>query len=89
MDGGAAGGTPWDKSTVPVTQGIRGLDGVTLTVRRLASTADVLVQTLGFRRTREYQMEGGHAVAVFETGAGRERKSMSWSGPICRRPVRA
>jgi len=69
-DGGIAGGTPWDKSPVPVASGIRGLDSVTLTVRRLALTADVLVQTLGFRQTREYRAEGDHAVAVFETGPG-------------------
>ncbi len=69
-DGGAAGSTPWDKSAVPVEQGIRGLDGVTLTVTRLAPTADVLVQTLGFRQTREYHVEGEHLITIFETGAG-------------------
>ena len=69
-DDGAAGGVPWDGSTVPVEQGIRGLDGVTLTVRRLAPTADVLVETLGFHQTREYRAEGDRSVVVFETGAG-------------------
>ena len=69
-DGGAAGGTPWDRSPVPVEQGIRGLDSVTLTVRRLAPTADVLVETLGFRQTREGRTEEGHPVSVFETGPG-------------------
>jgi len=69
-DGGAPGGTPWDQSTVPAAQGIRGLDGVTLTVGCLAPTADVLVQTLGFRQTREYHMEGDYPVVVFETGPG-------------------
>ena len=69
-DGGATGGTPWDKNAVPVEQGIKGLDGVTLTVQRLAPTADVLVQILGFRQTREYRAEGNRAVVVFETGAG-------------------
>ncbi len=69
-DGGIAGGTPWDGSTVPVAQGIRGLDGVTLTVRRLAPTVDVLVQTLGFRPAREYRTDGDPPVAVFETGPG-------------------
>lgn len=69
-DGGAAGGTPWDKSAVPVEQGIKGLNGVTLTVQRLAPTADVLVQILGFRQTHEYRAEGNRAVIVFETGAG-------------------
>jgi glyoxalase family protein len=69
-DGGAPGGTPWDQSAVPAAQGIRGLDGVTLTVRRLAPTADVLVQTLGFRPAREYRTAESHPVVVFETGAG-------------------
>lgn len=69
-DGDVPGGTPWDKSTVPVAQGIRGLDGVTLTVRRLAPTAEVLVQTLGFRQTREYRIDESHLVVVFETGPG-------------------
>jgi len=69
-DGGAAGGTPWDKNAVPVEQGIKGLNGVTLTVQRLAPTADVLVQILGFRQTHEYRAEGNRAVVVFETGAG-------------------
>ncbi len=69
-DGGAPGGTPWDSSPVPPDKGIRGLDGVTLTVRRLAPTARVLSETLGFRQTREYLGPEGHAVVVFETGAG-------------------
>ena len=68
-DGGAPGGTPWENSPVPPDLGIKGLDGVTLTVRRLAPTAKVLEDVLGFRRTREYSEAGG-SVAVFETGAG-------------------
>ena len=68
-DNGAPGGTPWDKSPVPAAQGIRGLDAVTLTVRRLAPTARVLTETLGFRQTRDYA-EDGHPVVVFETGPG-------------------
>lgn len=68
-DGGAPGGTPWDKSTVPAAQGIKGLDAVTLTVRELTPTASVLTQVLGFERTREYTDADGQTV-VFETGAG-------------------
>jgi len=67
------GGTPWDKSPVPAAQGIRGLDSVTLTVRRLGSTERVLVDILGFRRTREYDLatdSGAHKAIVFETGGG-------------------
>jgi len=68
-DGGVPGGTPWTKSPVPAEVAIKGLDGVTLTVRRLSSTERVLVDVLGFRRTREYEA-GGHPVIVFETGPG-------------------
>lgn len=68
-DGGAPGGTPWDKSTVSAAHGIKGLDAVTLTVRELAPTASVLTQVLGFERTREYADADGQTV-VFETGAG-------------------
>ena len=69
-DEGAPGGIPWEGSPVPVERGIKGLDAVTLTVRRLASTATVLTDTLGFRQTREYKDAEGHAVVVFETGRG-------------------
>jgi len=69
-DGGAPGGTPWDGSGIPRDKGIKGLDGVTLTVRRLAPTARVLTETLGFRQAREYTAAEGHAVVVFKTGAG-------------------
>ena len=71
--GGEGGGTPWDQSPVPAAQGIRGLDSVTLTVRRLGSTERVLVEILGFRRTREYDLktaDGAHKAIVFETGPG-------------------
>ncbi len=69
-DGGAPGGTPWDKSTVPATHSIKGLDGVTLTVREIGPTASVLTQVLGFERTRDYANAEGQPVVVFETGAG-------------------
>ena len=69
-DNGVPGGVPWQGSPVPPKMGIRGLDGVTLTVSRLASTAKVLTQTLNFRQTREYVDPEGHAVAVLETGPG-------------------
>ena len=69
-DEGAPGGTPWDKSPVPVEMGIKGLDAVTLTVRRAASTAKVLTDVLGFRPTKNYTTAEGYDVAVYETGAG-------------------
>jgi glyoxalase family protein len=66
---GEGGGTPWDGSAVPVAQGIRGLDSVTLTVRRLSWTERVLVDILGFRRAREYDLADDHVI-VYETGPG-------------------
>jgi glyoxalase family protein len=69
-DDGALGGTPWDKSPVPVEQGIKGLDAVTLTVRRAAATAKVLTDVLSFRQTRTYKTAGGYDAVVYETGAG-------------------
>lgn len=69
VDGGTGGGTPWERSPVPAAHGIRGLDSVTLTVRRIESMEHVLVGILGFRRSREYDLGGRHAV-VFETGPG-------------------
>jgi glyoxalase family protein len=69
-DEGVPDGAPWDRSPVPVENGIRGLDGVTLTVRRAAPTAKVLTDVLGFRRTRDYQDESGNPVVIYETGPG-------------------
>ena len=73
-DGGAAGGKPWADSPIPAEHFIRGLDNVTLTVRRLEPTAQVLTQVLGMREDRSYTHDG-HAVTVFamaEGGAGAE-----------------
>lgn len=68
-DAGAPGGTPWADSPVPAEHFIRGLDGVTLTVRRLEPTAKVLTQVLGMREDRTYSHDG-HAVTVFVMGPG-------------------
>ncbi|MBV9851869.1 MAG: ring-cleaving dioxygenase [Armatimonadetes bacterium] len=68
-DGGAPGGTPWPRSPVPAEHGLKGLDGVALTVRRLGPTAEVLTEVLGMRRAREYERQG-RRVVVFEMGAG-------------------
>lgn len=70
-DGDSAGsGAPWNQSPVPVEKGIRGLDGVTLTVRRLAPTSKVLTEVLSFRQTREYTGADGRPIVIFETGDG-------------------
>jgi glyoxalase family protein len=68
-DGGAAGGTPWAQSPVPAEHFIRGLDGVTLTVRRLAPTEQVLTKVLGMRQDRDYERQG-QRVVVFTMGPG-------------------
>jgi glyoxalase family protein len=77
-DGGVAGdgngGAPWDRSTVPTAHFIRGLDAVTLTVRRLAPTEKVLLEVLGMRWEREYNLDGRKTIvyAMAEGGAGNE-----------------
>ncbi len=68
-DGGIPGGTPWAQSPVPTQYGLTGLDSVTLTVRRLGPTAQVLTDVLGMRRAREYERQG-RTVAVFTMGSG-------------------
>lgn len=68
-DGGTPGGTPWPQSPVPVEQGVRGLDGVSLTVRHLEPTASVLTEVLEMRREREYE-RAGRSVVVFTMGPG-------------------
>jgi glyoxalase family protein len=70
-DGGAPGGTPWDQSPVPPEHAIRGLDSVTLTVRRLGPTARLLTEGLGFEQVGTYRDPfGAHDVVIFATGAG-------------------
>jgi glyoxalase family protein len=71
-DRGVPGGTPWERSPVPVEHGIRGLHAVKLLVQDPEPTARVLVEVMGFRRAGEV-LPGdgsGRKVAVFETGPG-------------------
>jgi len=68
-DGATPGGTAWRESPVPADQFIKGLDSVTLTVRRLEPTASVLTGILGMRRSPSYEHDG-REVAVFEMGDG-------------------
>ncbi len=53
-DHGAPGGTPWERSPVPVEMGIRGLHAVTLMVHDLKPMAWLLTEVLGFQPVREY-----------------------------------
>src|SRR5689334_10094258 len=66
---GVRPGVPWAKSPVPTTWAIRGLDGVTLTVRSFGLTALVLTDIMGFRKVSEYSVDG-HPAAAFEVGPG-------------------
>lgn len=68
-DGGAPGGTPWPDSPIPADHFIRGLDAVTLTVRRLEPTANILTQVMGLREDRTYTHDG-QSFTVFVMGAG-------------------
>jgi glyoxalase family protein len=71
-DGGGPGGVPWKGSPVPAEMGLRGLDSMALSVRRLGPTARVLTEVMGFRQRDEYLMPGdkGRRVLVFEVGPG-------------------
>lgn len=72
-DDGAAGMTPgvaWADSPVPAEHQVRGLGGVTLVVGRLASTAALLTDLLGFRPVDEKRTSAGQRVLHFETGPG-------------------
>src|SRR4051794_5229141 len=64
-----APGVPWPQSPAPTERGIRGLEGVTLTVQRLGPPSTVLTDTMGFRQVGEYS-DAGHRAAIFEVGAG-------------------
>ncbi len=66
---GVTPGHPWARSPVPAEVAIRGLEGVTLTVRSLQPTAAVLTEVLGFRKVAEY-VEKGSQAALFEVGPG-------------------
>lgn len=71
-DGGASGGIPWRNSPVPPEYAIRGLDSITIIVRRPEPLASVLTDALGMHRAGEYQLPGDSAqqVIVFAIGAG-------------------
>ncbi len=66
---GVSAGIPWQRSPVPVGPAIRGLDGVTLTVKRLEPSAAFLEDVLGFTKVGE-RNEEGHRAATFAVGPG-------------------
>lgn len=69
-DGGAPGGTPWDRSPVPAEFQVRGLHGAGLTSARPQTTADVLTQVMGFRSVSEHALPQGGVEHVLEVGPG-------------------
>jgi glyoxalase family protein len=66
---GVAPGVPWEHSPVPVDSAIRGLEGVTLTIKNMLPTAMLLTDVLGFRQVGEYD-DGGHRAATYAVGPG-------------------
>ena len=67
---GAPAGVAWSGSPVPAERQIRGLSAVTLVVARLAPTAALLTEVLGFRPARQEPSPDGGEMAVFEAGPG-------------------
>jgi glyoxalase family protein len=68
FEGGVRPGVPWAQSPVPTEWAIRGLDGVTLTVKSFIPTRRILADILGFRQVGEYTVDG-HPALAFEVGA--------------------
>ena len=68
-DGGAGEAHPWDRSTVPAAQQIRGLGPITISVPKLAASDRFLTDILAMRQVRQYA-EGGASVHVYAMGEG-------------------
>lgn len=66
---GVPPGVPWERSPVPVGPAIRGLNGVTLTVRRLEPSVAFLEDVLGFTKVGELD-EYGYRAKTFAIGPG-------------------
>jgi glyoxalase family protein len=71
-DPAIAGGTPWDKATVPVEFAIRGLGAVTLSTMRPDATLQILTDIMRFRIVRDVadSVIPGNRDIVLETGPG-------------------
>ncbi len=70
VPGDGLGGAPWERSSVPAEGFIRGLDAVTLSVRRLAPTDAVLTSVLGMTAEREYSLNGRTVIVYSMAGGG-------------------
>jgi glyoxalase family protein len=66
----AAAFAPWTAGPIPVEYQIRGFGLVTLVVRRLEGTRNVLTTVMNFRETGSYTLPSGETVTVFETAGG-------------------
>ncbi len=64
-----APGDPWVAGPAPAEWAVRGLEGVTLSLRSLPPTAAILTTVLGFRQVDEYD-EDGHRAVTYEVGPG-------------------
>jgi glyoxalase family protein len=70
-DGGAPGGRPWARSTVPAEHGITGIHDVTINSAAPEGTEAVLTRLMGFRRASVTDLaQGAGTVTVYETGQG-------------------
>jgi glyoxalase family protein len=85
--GEPAAGNPWERSSVPIEYGVRGMHHVTLTVHDLSSINKVLVDILAMRQTVEY-ISDGHPVTVYETGLGGAGKQVHVVKALVPVPVR-
>ncbi|NMO97396.1 ring-cleaving dioxygenase [Paenibacillus lemnae] len=69
---GEAGGRPWSRGPITLSNAITGLGPVRLTVPDAEPTTMVLTEILGFRHKGQYasDVEGQPNILVYETGAG-------------------
>jgi len=70
-DAGAGEAHPWDRSPVPAEHQIRGLGPITISVRNLAPTRELLTTVVNMREERTYASPDGEGeVHVFAMGDG-------------------
>jgi glyoxalase family protein len=71
-DAAIPGGEPWDKATVPVEFGIRGLGAISITTGRPAQTLQTLTDLMGFRIIDDQPgtEHPDHRIVLLETGNG-------------------
>lgn len=67
-DGGTGAANPWDKSTVPAAQQIRGLGPITISVPDLSPTDAVLTRVLNMQNVRHYKGLAGAETHVYAMG---------------------